>query len=135
MIKFKSFEESVQSVKGQYFDYLVDDYIYNSDTKSLSLTLNKKDIFEFINSFASSSLDAILDKYSSIGQVDRNAPIVSQEDIDLSLIGSAFDKAEDYRERNNLSSELSYREIYDIMLKESQDLANKLKEGGEKDET
>lgn len=134
MIKFKSFEDVCKSSKGQSFDYQVTDYIYNSDTKLLCVSPNKRDIFEEINSYADSSLNAILDKYSSISEVDNSGPVLSRENYDLNTIAEAFSRAEEYRESRNLSSDLDYKQIFDIMLKESHELENKLKKGGVTDE-
>ncbi|QXN75034.1 hypothetical protein [Microvirus mar10] len=135
MIVLKCFEESCKPVEGQKFDYLVQDYIYNPETKLLSVSPIKKDIYEYINSFASSSLDAILDKYTSISSVDVDAPVASREQYDLNSIALAFEKAEDYRTSRNLSDDLSIEEIYTLMLKESEDLKNEIiKKGGEQSE-
>lgn len=128
MIQFKSFKESTSLKKGQTFSYLVEDYIYNSDTKTLSISPNKKDIFAYINSFASSSLDAVLDKYSNLSDVDTSLPVMNRANYSLETIAEAFAKAEDYRESRGLSDELSIEDIYREMLKESETLKNNLEE-------
>lgn len=134
MIQFKSFKESTSSKKGQSFDYLVKDYVYNSDTKLLSESPTKKDIFAYVNSFASSSLDAVLDKYSNLSALDSSLPVQSRESYSLDTIAEAFAKAEDYRESRGLSVELSIEEVYQEMLKEAEAIKNKVEEvnNGEK---
>lgn len=134
MIKFKSFEQVSAPTKGQHFDYLVPDYIYNKDTKLLSEAPQKRDIYEEINSYSNTSLDAILDKYSSLSDVDTSLPVQQRQNSDLAIIGESFEKAELYRESRGLSSDLSLKQIYEIMLEESQKLDNNLKQGGEKNE-
>lgn len=120
--------------KGTTFTNLVPVYRLNKATNVVEDTGEKIDIDELVQSNLSSCLDSILSKFLAPAPEDATKDIVadlSSMQDDLDAFTSISQKCEEYKEKYNLDSSLSFQQVFDAVKKKSEDATtnyNKLKE-------
>ncbi len=120
----------------QKFDRYVPVYAWSDEQQKVVLLPQKKDQQAFIQSNEDCALDKILDKYGydlvasqSLKSSFLVADTSSTEKLDLAEMGDYFTKAEEIRDKFNLSYELTADEVYQYAQKQVNDLINKYKGG------
>ena len=111
----------------QTFSEYVKDYVLNPGTNELEELEVPKNIQAKIDSYLDTCLEAALERFMP--------KVVAEEDTivdytaaaeDLSVIGDAMDRAEEYREKFNLPDSMSYMEIYSFIGTQAAELKRKL---------
>ena len=128
IVKYKN-ENLDTSTYTQSFDRMVDDWQF-SEEKDAPILIGKKDIQAYIQSFADTALDKILDKFLTGGlqvPVTRVQEEDGINDIDYTrepmlTYAELLDKAEEYRERYKLSDELNALDVFKFVEENSKKL-------------
>ena len=135
--------EKQKSKFRQKFSHYVPVYAWSEEKQCVVELPQKKDQQAFIQSNEDCALDKILDKYGydlvaqeSLKSSFLVADTSSTEKLDLAEWGDYFTKAEEIRDKFNLSCDLSADEVYQLAQKQVNELINKYKGGstGEKKE-
>lgn len=107
----------------QAFSKTVPDYVLNVETNELERSPVDKDLQDYIQSFADVAIQNAIEKFlpKVIEDDDKIADYTSKRE-DLAVIGEAMDRAEYYREKYNLPSSYSVREVYDFVQKQADEL-------------
>ena len=128
IVKYKN-ENLDTSTYTQSFDRMVDDWQF-SEEQDAPILIGKKDIQAYIQSFADTALDKILDKFLTGGlqvPVTRVQEEDGVNDIDYTrepmlTYAELLDKAEEYRERYKLSDELNALDVFKFVEENSKKL-------------
>ena len=127
LIKYQTAEQKMaEKREGQKFSNTVTDYILDPVTNELEVSPVPKDVQAYIESYIDVALDRALERFlpKNVIADDNNVADYTQHSQDLSVMGEAFDLAEEYRAIYNLGDKMSVSEIYDYVSKE----ADKMKE-------
>ncbi|AXH76675.1 MAG: hypothetical protein [Microviridae sp.] len=109
---------------------LVTDYKYDEVTGELIELPTKRDVQAEIDSFASTALENVFDRFMPIKDLppEEQAVEYRQRIIDdLELLAQASQVAEDYKEQMGLDSKLSISEVYKQVFLKSEELAKDIK--------
>ena len=124
--------ESSENLAGQSFQEEKPTYRLNKASGELEKdgTIN---VQELINSAVSVALERMLDKFlPQSGEIDEKTVELNSMNDDLDYLVEAFNKAEDYREKFNLSENLSIQDIYHVVSNKSNELAKEINDFAEK---
>lgn len=123
--KFRT-ANSVEPSNGQTFDTEKPVYRLNNATGELELSGDKVILQEVVNSCVKTALDHVLDRL--LPQVEQAKDVVEldlmREDLDYAM--DVCNKAEEYRQKLNLSDKLSVEEIYSELAKSAELLKAKI---------
>lgn len=113
-MKYKTVDDKKSSDFKQSFSKLVDDYIYNPDTKLLEVLPSKKDLQAYINSHLDCALERALEKFlpNVVNVDDSVVEDYSRSKEDLAVLAQSMELAEDYRDKFGLSDNCSVADIY-----------------------
>ena len=103
-------------------------YRYNKATDELELTDEVIDLQECIDSCRDSALNAILERFLPTETVDEISELRDEYADDLDFATEMLDKAEYYREKFNLPTDMSVTEIFNTLNTKLNDLNNRIKE-------
>lgn len=118
---------TVAQTKGQNFSNLKQVYRLNKVSNVLEPTDDYVDIQELVNSSLETALDRVLDRL--MPQATTEDIILDNIDImedKLDSMASLINKANEYRQNNGLSDELSIEQVYQKMQEDSQKLQKQL---------
>lgn len=124
--------ESSENLVGQSFDENKPTYRLNKASGELEQdgTVN---VQELINSAVSVALERMLDKFlPQSTEIEEKTVELNSMNDDLDYLVEAFNKAEDYREKYNLSENLSIQDIYKVVSNKSNELVKQLNDFTEK---
>lgn len=122
MIKYKVAEKP-QEVKEQEFSKTITDYILDPVTNELNESPIPKDVDAEIQSHKDVALEVALERFLP-DDVQTSDKIADYADMsaDLSVLADAIDLAEDYREQYNLPDDMTTKQIFAFVQKQSDDL-------------
>ena len=124
--------ESSENLVGQSFDENKPTYRLNKASGELEQdgTVN---VQELINSAVSVALERMLDKFlPQSTEIEEKTVELNSMNDDLDYLVEAFNKAEDYREKYNLSENLSIQDIYKVVSNKSNELVKQINDFTEK---
>lgn len=142
IMKFLTEHNAPEAVKSseQTFTNLKQVYRLNKVTNVLEATDDYIDINEIVESCRNQTLDYILDKFLLNGELPVGALVDDkiQEEVDrlqddLDTLRDMNNIAEEYRERFNLSSDMSISDIYNYINNQSQTLKERLENNKNKE--
>lgn len=114
MITYKTAKDREElPVKAQEFSNTVPDYILDPVTNELERSPVDKDVQAYIDSYVDVALERALQRFLPQDVIEDNDHIAdyTQKSQDLAELGSAFDLAEDYREKYNLPDNYTFEQI------------------------
>lgn len=118
--------ESSENLVGQSFDENKPTYRLNKASGELEQdgTVN---VQELINSAVSVALERMLDRFLPLStEIEEKTVELNSMNDDLDYLVEAFNKAEDYREKYNLSDNLSIQDIYQVISNKSNELVKEI---------
>lgn len=141
--KFRTAHDGVRYNRPTTFNYIVPEYQW-SDELQRPVVVGKVDLKEQIQQYADCALDRVLKKFlpeedipKYLGDLIRSAKYVdSDEPIsedspdykNLAVLADLYEKAEDYREKFDLSDDLSVSDIYKIVGDHAQKMGKGIQE-------
>lgn len=128
MIKFRKASKAMEEKRvGQKFSNTVTDYILDPATNELQESPIPKDVQAKIESYIDVALDRALERFLPKNVQDVDGVMdYTQHSQDLSVMGEAFEVAEEYRERYNLDSNMSVADIYKFVEEQADKMKNDL---------
>lgn len=136
MIKYQTAEKASAAKRvGQKFSNTVTDYILDPVTNELHESPIPKDVQAYIDSHLDVALDRALERFLPKNVIDSDDTVdYTQTSQDLSVMGEAFEVAEDYRERFKLPAEMSVADIYKFVGEQADKMKTDLLKYNEKGE-
>lgn len=133
--KIEDAEKAIPTVE-QTFSETRPAYVLNESTNELERLPSDEDIQAKIDSFLSSALDRILERYlpQDVEDSDDVADYASVKS-DLSDLGEMYERAEEYRERYGLPDTMTVNEVFSAVQAKADELAKKIAERSVKHET
>lgn len=134
----KEIEKLRDNIKGQIFDRFRNDYRLNKKTKELELLDTKTDVQAIIDSHAEDCLNNILNRLMPTSV--NEAPLAKEHKRTIDVLDELAvvnEKAEKYKKEYNMPADTKIEDIYNALLKISEDMKAKLdtaSKGGEKNE-
>lgn len=132
MLYHKKLDDAQASINNvaQTFSTKQPSYVLNDSTGELERLPIDEDIQERIESYLTSALDRVLERYLPQDVSSENDEVAdyTAATADLADLGEMYEKAESYREKYHLGNDMSIREIYDFIGERAKDLANKISE-------
>ena len=128
-------------VHSQSFTEERDDYILNSVTNMLEKSPVKVNVQKKIQSYVVTCLENVLnalqhpEEFEDGDNVTLQDSVASRNDMleDLSYAGEMFDIAEEYRERFNLSPDMSVQDIFKFVQTQADEMGERLKNQGQQE--
>ena len=128
-------------VHSQSFTEERDDYILNSVTNMLEKSPVPVNVQKKIQSYVGTCLENVInaflhpEEFEDGDNVTLQDSVASRNDMleDLSYAGEMFDIAEEYRERFNLSSDMSVQDIFKFVQKQADEMGERLKNQGQQE--
>ena len=111
-------QDAEKEQTAQEFTPYIDEYQYVADTNEIELTGKKINVDEKIQSYLTTRLEDMLEKFLNPVKVERNDVVASPDEMsgDLESMLNAYDKyvetAEDLREKYKLPSSLATSDVY-----------------------
>lgn len=128
----------------QKFTPYIDEYQYVADTNEIELTGKKINVDEKIQSYLTTRLEDMLEKFLNPVKVERNDVVASPDEMsgDLESMLNAYDKyvetAEDLRSKYKLPSSLATSDVYaaveELYQNQRRFVESMVQKGGQKNE-
>lgn len=133
--KIEDAEQAIPTVE-QTFTETRPAYVLNESTNELERLPSDEDFQAKIDSFVSTALNRILDRYlpQDVQESDDIADYASVKS-DLSDLGEMYERAEEYRERYGLPDTMSVNDVFAAVQAKADELAKKIAERSVKHET
>lgn len=128
-------------VHSQSFTEERDDYVLNTVTNMLEKSLIPVNVQKKIQSYVGTCLENVLnallhpEDFEDGDNVTLQDSVASRNDMleDLSYAGEMFDIAEEYRERFNLSPDMSVQDIFKFVQTQADEMGERLKNQGQQE--
>ncbi len=140
-MKFKTYNSAVESESlKQEFKETIPDYVLNESTNELERLAVDKNVQAIIQSYIDTALDRALERFlpgQDVKEVDDIVERYNESQLDLAELGSAFDKAEEYRQQFGLGDDCSVSDIFAKLSEFSESLKGKIatyNKGGDNNE-
>lgn len=129
-MKFKTYSSAVESESPkQEFQETIPDYVLNESTNELERLAVDKNVQAIIQSYIDTALERALERFlpgQEIKEVDDIVERYNESQLDLAELGSAFDKAEEYRQQFGLGDDCSVSDIFAKLSEFSESLKGKI---------
>lgn len=129
-MKFKTYNLSVETpTPKQEFSETIPDYVLNESTNELERLAVDKNVQAIIQSYIDTALDRALERFlpnQEVKEVDDIVERYNESQLDLAELGSAFDKAEEYRQQFGLGDDCSVSDIFAKLSEFSENLKGKI---------
>lgn len=141
----ETFEEMPRDLKrpvhSQSFTEERDDYVLNTVTNMLEKSPIPVNVQKKIQSYVGTCLENVLDALLHPEQFEDGDNVTVQDSVaarndmleDLSYAGEMFDIAEEYRERFNLSPDMSVQDIFKFVQTQADEMGERLKNQGQQE--
>lgn len=137
-------EDAEKEQTAQEFTPYIDEYQYVADTNEIELTGKKINVDEKIQSYLTTRLEDMLEKFLNPVKVERNDVVASPDEMsgDLESMLNAYDKyvetAEDLRAKYKLPTSLATSDVYaaveELYQNQCRVVESIAQKGGQKDE-